>query len=59
LAFFEAENRGDRDVTGIATYNVAPDRVSDVHYGRQGRLLEMRNDWKTGFRGGKNRIEKR
>ncbi len=28
LAFFAAKNTGKRDIVGIATYNVAPDRVS-------------------------------
>jgi cytochrome c oxidase assembly protein subunit 11 len=27
LAFYRAKNEGDRDVIGIATYNVTPDRV--------------------------------
>lgn len=28
LAFYKAKNKGPRDITGIATYNVSPDRVS-------------------------------
>lgn len=28
LAFYKARNKGDKDITGIATYNVSPDRVS-------------------------------
>jgi cytochrome c oxidase assembly protein Cox11 len=28
LAFYQAKNKGSRDITGIATYNVSPDRVS-------------------------------
>lgn len=28
LAFFTAQNRSKKDIIGIATYNVAPDRVS-------------------------------
>lgn len=28
LAFFKAKNKGDQDITGIATYNVAPDRIA-------------------------------
>lgn len=28
LAFYKAKNKGTRDITGIATYNVSPDRVS-------------------------------
>jgi cytochrome c oxidase assembly protein subunit 11 len=27
LAFYRAKNEGDKDVIGIATYNVTPDRV--------------------------------
>lgn len=27
LAFYRAKNNGDKDVIGIATYNVTPDRV--------------------------------
>lgn len=30
LAFYKAKNKGDRDITGIATYNVSPDRVSEA-----------------------------
>jgi len=28
LAFYTAKNKSDRDIIGIATYNVTPDRVS-------------------------------
>lgn len=28
LAFYKAKNKGDKDITGIATYNVAPDRIA-------------------------------
>jgi cytochrome c oxidase assembly protein subunit 11 len=28
LAFYTAENRGEQDLIGIATYNVTPDKVS-------------------------------
>lgn len=28
LAFYTAKNKSDRDLIGIATYNVSPDRVS-------------------------------
>lgn len=28
LAFYTAKNKSDRDIIGIATYNVSPDRVS-------------------------------
>jgi cytochrome c oxidase assembly protein subunit 11 len=28
LAFYKAKNKGTRDLTGIATYNVSPDKVS-------------------------------
>ncbi|UZJ53262.1 hypothetical protein CBS101457_002582 [Exobasidium rhododendri] len=28
LAFFQAKNKGDRDITGIATYNVSPDKIA-------------------------------
>ena len=28
LAFYRAKNRSDKDIIGIATYNVTPDRVS-------------------------------
>lgn len=30
LAFYRAENKSPQDVIGIATYNVTPDRVSDI-----------------------------
>lgn len=28
LAFYTAKNKSDEDIVGIATYNVAPDKVS-------------------------------
>jgi len=30
LAFYKAENKSDKDLIGIATYNVTPDRVSHL-----------------------------
>ena len=32
LAFYTAKNTSDKDVIGIATYNVTPDRVSSTCY---------------------------
>lgn len=39
LAFYKAKNNSDRDVIGIATYNVTPDRVSNLTFGdgREGK----------------------
>lgn len=28
LAFYKARNKGNKDITGIATYNVSPDRIA-------------------------------
>jgi cytochrome c oxidase assembly protein subunit 11 len=30
LAFYRAKNESPKDIIGIATYNVTPDRVCDV-----------------------------
>jgi cytochrome c oxidase assembly protein subunit 11 len=30
LAFYKAKNASDKDIIGIATYNVTPDRVSPL-----------------------------
>lgn len=38
LAFYTAKNKSDRDIIGIATYNVAPDRVS---WASETLLLEL------------------
>jgi cytochrome c oxidase assembly protein subunit 11 len=32
LAFYKAKNNSDHDVIGIATYNVTPDRVSNLNF---------------------------
>jgi cytochrome c oxidase assembly protein Cox11 len=32
LAFYKAKNTSDRDIIGIATYNVTPDRVGLIHF---------------------------
>lgn len=34
LAFYKAKNKGTRDITGIATYNVSPDRVSGFPFSK-------------------------
>lgn len=32
LAFYKAHNKGNKDITGIATYNVAPDKVRRCYF---------------------------
>ena len=32
LAFYTAKNISNKDIIGIATYNVTPDRVSDLRF---------------------------
>lgn len=43
LAFYRAKNAGDKDITGIATYNVAPDKVSPEWKGPE--KAAMRSCW--------------
>jgi cytochrome c oxidase assembly protein Cox11 len=31
LAFYTAKNKSDKDIIGIATYNVTPDKVSTIY----------------------------
>ena len=41
LAFYKAKNNSDKDIIGIATYNVTPDRVSTCScYWGQGRDVQ-------------------
>ena len=40
LAFYKAKNTSDKDIIGIATYNVTPDRVS--RNTREKRFAELR-----------------
>jgi cytochrome c oxidase assembly protein subunit 11 len=36
LAFYKARNQSDKDIIGIATYNVTPDRVRDLCHAEEG-----------------------
>jgi cytochrome c oxidase assembly protein subunit 11 len=43
LAFYTATNKSDKDIIGIATYNVQPDKVSPLTY----RLSSRTGSWKV------------
>ena len=54
LAFYKAKNNSDKDIIGIATYNVTPDRVSTCScYCGQGRGVQTPRIDRTVLRQGR------